>query len=63
MIVKPFPKDVIDGLREISEQVLAEIAESDPMAAKVYASQKAFKQGVMEYHAISEEAMYKARRP
>jgi len=63
VVVRQFPREVIDRLREISAVVLEEIAASDPLAARVYASQKAFKDGVMDYHEISEEAMYRARRP
>lgn len=63
VIVRPLPKEVLDRLRELSAQVLEEIAASDPLAAKAWASQKAFKEGVMGYHEISEEAYYKARRP
>lgn len=61
--IKAFPRSVLDGLRVATEAVLEELAASDPLAAKVYASQNNFKKGVMRYHEISEEAFYKARRP
>jgi len=61
--LRPFPKEVLDGLRDATDQVLAELADSDPVVKKVYESQNAFKKSVMEYHKVSEEAIYAARRP
>ncbi|GIX31656.1 MAG: C4-dicarboxylate ABC transporter [Porticoccaceae bacterium] len=61
--VRELPRDVIDALRAATDEVLAEIAAADPLAKRVYDSQRAFKERVMEYHRISEEAMYRARRP
>lgn len=61
--VKPLPKAVLDDLKTISHQVLEEIAASDPMAGRVYASQKAFMAETRSYQAITEEAYAEARRP
>ena len=61
--LRPLPREVLNGLREATGEVLAEMAAADPMVKKVYESQQAFKEGVMEYHKVSEEAMYDARRP
>ena len=61
--LRAFPDEVLDGLRQATGEVLAEMAAADPQFKKVYESQEAFKQSVMEYHKISEEAMYDARRP
>lgn len=61
--VKPLPKAVLADLKKISHQVLEEIAASDPIAGKVYASQKAFMAQTMSYQAITEEAYAEARRP
>jgi TRAP-type mannitol/chloroaromatic compound transport system substrate-binding protein len=61
--VRPLPDEVIAGLRDVTEQVLAELAEKDPLTKRVYESQMAFKEKAMAYHAITEEAFYDARRP
>jgi TRAP-type mannitol/chloroaromatic compound transport system substrate-binding protein len=61
--VKPLPRDVLNKLRETSALVLDDMAKADPLTAKVYASQKAFQEGIMPYHAITEEAAYQARKP
>lgn len=61
--LRPLPKEVLDGLRNATEEVLSELAASDPMVKKVYDSQKAFQKGVMDYHKVSEEAFYHARQP
>lgn len=60
--LRPLPEEVLSELRRASEEVLQEIADSDPLAAKAYESQKAFKESVMSYHRVTEEAAYKARR-
>lgn len=59
--LRQLPDDVLAELNRVTDQVLDEIAESDPMFKKVYASQKAFKTEAMQYHKISEEAYYRAR--
>ena len=59
--VKPLPRPVLDALRDISRQVLDEIAAGDAMAGRVYESQKAFLSEVRKYQAISEEAYTEAR--
>lgn len=60
--ILPLPDDVLTELHRISDQVLAELAESDPLAKKVYDSQREFQRQVSAYHEISEEAYYRARR-
>ena len=59
--LRQLPDDVLAELNRVTDQVLEELAESDPMFKKVYASQKAFKAEAMQYHKISEEAYYRAR--
>jgi TRAP-type mannitol/chloroaromatic compound transport system substrate-binding protein len=61
--LRAFPDEVLNALRQASEEVLSDLAAADPMVARVYESQMRFKKGVMRYHEISEEAAYKARRP
>ena len=61
--LRAFPPAVLARFREVTAEVLDEVAASDPLAAKVHASQEAFKASVMPYHKITEEAFYEARRP
>ncbi|MGD9659742.1 MAG: TRAP transporter substrate-binding protein [Porticoccaceae bacterium] len=60
--LRPIPDDILKELHRVTDEVLAEMAAADPSVAKVLASQKAFQEGVMKYHRISEEAFYEARR-
>ncbi len=59
--LRKFPEDVTDSLRDISFQMYDEMAEKDPVFAKVYQSYKAYMDGARKYHALSEEAYYKIR--
>lgn len=60
--VKPLPPQVLAELKTISHRVLEDIAASDPMARRVYDSQKAFMAEVGQYQAITEEAYAEARK-
>lgn len=60
--LRRLPDDVLIELQEISEAVLQELVADDPLASRVYASQKAFQKQVSQYHEISEEAYFRARR-
>ncbi len=60
--LRVLPDDVLIELHRLSDQVLADLIAKDPMAKRVYASQKAFQDQVSDYHKISEEAYYRARR-
>ena len=59
--IKRLPKDVLDNLKRISEQMYAEQSAKDPFFAKVYADYQAFRDQAKNYHAISEEAYYQSR--
>ena len=59
--VRRLPDDVIRALHEAADAAVADLAASDPMAARVYASFKAFFDGVKNYHHISEQAYINAR--
>jgi TRAP-type mannitol/chloroaromatic compound transport system substrate-binding protein len=59
--LRKFPDDVIVRLHQSSEEALQELADSDQMAARVYASYKAFLENVTRYHRISEQAYINAR--
>jgi len=60
--VKPLPAPVLAELKTISHQVLEDIAASDPMARRVYDSQRAFMAEVSGYQRITEEAYAEARK-
>ncbi len=59
--VLPLPDPVLKELKEISEQVVTEIAGKDPMARKIYDSYSKFKKQVLPWTAVSEQAYLKAR--
>ncbi len=59
--VLKLPDDVLKNLRLVADQVVLEVAQSDPMAGRIYKSFKAFRDQATEYHKISEVAYYEAR--
>ncbi|MFC3093669.1 ABC transporter substrate-binding protein [Alteromonas sediminis] len=59
--VKALPEDVMLALKAATEKVLTEKAAADPQFAKIYASYKAFYDGVREYHELSEKTYYDNR--
>jgi TRAP-type mannitol/chloroaromatic compound transport system substrate-binding protein len=59
--LKFFPDDVLKSLKDIAEQVVEEEAAKDPLSKKVWASQKAFKEQVMQWTEVSEQAYLRAR--
>ncbi len=59
--LRRFPEPVLERLRELSEQVVAEIAQKDPLSRKVHESYRRFRDKVRAWHAISELAYLEAR--
>jgi len=59
--LRRLPDDVLLALAKASEEAMEDLVASDPMSAKVYASYKAFYDGVRAYHHISEQAYINAR--
>ncbi|MCP3907913.1 MAG: TRAP transporter substrate-binding protein [Oceanicoccus sp.] len=59
--LRKLPDDVLRALHKASNEYLIEVAEEDPMAAKVYKSWRAYADGVKNYHHISEQAYINAR--
>jgi len=59
--MRPYPDDVIAKLRELSKQVVSEIAQKDDFSQKVYASDQKFLTQSIEWTRISELAYLKAR--
>ena len=50
--IRPFPKDVIDALKEATKQVMSELTQKDPMSKKVYQSYQNFRKGIEEWNAF-----------
>ncbi|MGY4877771.1 TRAP transporter substrate-binding protein [Vreelandella aquamarina] len=61
--LRRIPDEVLAQAREHSDDVVAELAESSDLAARIYESYSAFQDKVENYHAISEQAYYNARNP
>ena len=61
--LRRFPADVLDRLRELSREVIEELAAADPLVARVWQSQQAFLRQVRAWHDVSEAAYYLARGP
>jgi TRAP-type mannitol/chloroaromatic compound transport system substrate-binding protein len=59
--MRPYPDDVIGKLKQLSEEVVAEIAKKDAFSQKVFASYQKFLQQSKEWSSISELAYLKAR--
>jgi TRAP-type mannitol/chloroaromatic compound transport system substrate-binding protein len=59
--LREFPDDVLKELKALSAQVVEEEAQKDPLAAKVWASQKAFRDQVVKWTDVSEQAYIRAR--
>jgi len=60
--LRKLPDDVLLELRRISEEVVAELGQTDESTARIYESWKGFKDGVMNYSSIAEEALIEARK-
>ncbi len=59
--LRRLPDDVLIALKQASREAVEELAATDPMAAKVYASFREFYDGVSNYHHFSEQAYINAR--
>ncbi|MCK5640068.1 MAG: TRAP transporter substrate-binding protein DctP [Gammaproteobacteria bacterium] len=59
--LRKFPDEVLKQLRSISDEVVAEVAAKDPLSQKVYQSFKKFRDQVVEWHGVSEQAYLNAR--
>jgi len=60
--LRKLPDDVLLELRRISDIVVLELARNDETTARIYESWKSFKDGVMNYNRIAEEALIEARK-
>jgi len=59
--LRRLPDDVLDELKKISEEVTAEIVDDDPLSQRIYQSFMQYKEGVVNYHEISERAYINTR--
>lgn len=59
--LRKLPDDVLAALKAASQEVVAEAAQANPLAQRIYDSYMSYYAGVREYHAISEQAYINAR--
>jgi len=59
--LRRFPNDVLAALHRYSDEVMQEIAASDPMIARVYESYTAFARGIEPWMRVSRQAHVEAR--
>jgi TRAP-type mannitol/chloroaromatic compound transport system substrate-binding protein len=59
--LRRLPDDVLDKLKKISEEVTAEIVDDDPLSQRIYQSFMQYREGVVNYHEISEKAYINTR--
>ncbi|MCB0300801.1 MAG: TRAP transporter substrate-binding protein DctP [Calditrichaeota bacterium] len=53
-----FPDDVLAGLKNFSDEAIAEVLENDPFSQKVYQSYQNFRKQIAKWSAISEKVYY-----
>ncbi|MCK5478180.1 MAG: ABC transporter substrate-binding protein, partial [Methylococcales bacterium] len=59
--VLPLPDDVLKKLKQLSDQVVVELANKDAMSKKIYDSVSQFRSQVTQWSVVSEQAFLKAR--
>jgi TRAP-type mannitol/chloroaromatic compound transport system substrate-binding protein len=59
--LRRFPDDVLATLKALADEVVAEIAERDPVSRRVYESFQRFRDQVTAWHDLSERAYLNAR--
>ncbi|MDH5516983.1 MAG: TRAP transporter substrate-binding protein [Gammaproteobacteria bacterium] len=59
--MRKLPDDVLDKLRQLSEEVVLELAAKDKRSQKIYDSFSSFRKQVVDWHKISEQAYYNVR--
>jgi TRAP-type mannitol/chloroaromatic compound transport system substrate-binding protein len=58
---RALPAEVLRGLKQASEQVVAELGASDEFSRRVYGSWLEFREQCRQWHRISERAFLEAR--
>lgn len=59
--VRSYPEDVLIALAKTSQEVMAEIANTDDYSREIYASWKAYRDEATQYSALVDYPLYKAR--
>jgi TRAP-type mannitol/chloroaromatic compound transport system substrate-binding protein len=59
---QPLPDEVLSEFKKFAQQYYEELSASDPDFARVWASYSTFLEEVQEWHLVSEEAYYDARK-
>lgn len=59
--LRRFPDDVLDTLRKLSDEVVAEVGAKDEISKKVFASYRHFREQAKAWHDVSERAYLNAR--
>ncbi len=59
--LRKLPDDVLKTLRDLSDAVVAEVAEKDALSRKVYEAYLAFREQAIAWHDVSERAYLNAR--
>jgi TRAP-type mannitol/chloroaromatic compound transport system substrate-binding protein len=60
--LRRLPDDVLGALKRAADDVLDNLANSDPFARRVWNSIRSFRAQAQAWHSVSEEAYYQARR-
>ncbi|NND59329.1 MAG: TRAP transporter substrate-binding protein [Gammaproteobacteria bacterium] len=60
--LRPFPADVLDRLRTLTDEILDETAADDPLFARVLDNYREFKRDVSAWHDVSENVVYQRLR-
>lgn len=58
VLLRQFPQDVLNLLQVAAEEVIIELAESDPLAMRVFESFRSFQESAAQFGNISERAYY-----
>ena len=56
--IRQFPEEVIAALRDLTQDVIGEMAASDPFTQKVYTSYDAFRKRANRLSRITEQVFY-----
>jgi len=59
--LKPLPDEVLKKLKQLSNEVVLELAAKDPMSKKIYTSFNQFRNQISQWSALSEQTFLRAR--
>ncbi len=59
--IRPLPDDVMKRLHQLSQEVVSEVADTDDLSRRIFASYQGFTDKVRVWHDISERAYYNSR--